>query len=108
MSKECNDGSCETETSKCGESSGCGCPVEEAAEMWQGAFCCALRSVMVDQLKARIEKQWGEAMAKEADGLVTAMGAKWGAKISAMQAHMAMEEFKNSMAKTWIASASQK
>ena len=63
---------------------------------------------MADELKKRIEKQWGEVIAKEADAAISSMGAQWAVKIAMLQAHTAREEFKKNVYESWVATSGRK
>ena len=106
MSKECNTECFETE--RCDKPCEAECPIEGATQLWEGAFCQAMRDVFAAQLRTRIEKQWGELIGKEADAMMAHMSAHWGVSIAKVQAHTAREAFKKTMVDNWLAAASGK
>ena len=68
-------GPCE---SKCGCGGACGGdPIVCKTHMWMCSFHEAKRSVMVEILKAKIQKAWGPKLEKEATAVFEAMEAKW-------------------------------
>ncbi len=104
---ECNENSCSTETTcpSCGETGECGCkcpsqkffneaccPVEKAIKMWGASFPVAMKEVQVELLKARIKKEWGAYMEKEADAIIESMGTFWTSMVSAAKARKDLSE----------------
>lgn len=108
MSNECKNGSCDAEQHQqsccdtAGKPGADQCPIENAAKMWEGAFHQALTAAMAEQLKTRIEQQWGDLLAKEADAAVKSMGACWGSQIAKINAYQAREDFKKTMLDCWL------
>ena len=70
----------------------CGCPVEQAIDKWNDAFCQAIGSVQVDLLKDRIRKTWGPVLEKEADAIVAAMGVAWQSKLTFAKAQVDLRD----------------
>jgi hypothetical protein len=58
------------------------CPVECAVEAWKGAFHRAFQEVLVGLLKERIQKRWGEGLAKQADAQIAAAEACFQARLA--------------------------
>ena len=64
--------------SKCGCGGACGGdPMVCKMKMWMCSFHEAKKSVMVEILKAKIQKAWGPKLEKEATAVFEAMEAKW-------------------------------
>ncbi|HTL70729.1 MAG TPA: hypothetical protein VL404_05520 [Candidatus Eisenbacteria bacterium] len=85
-------GCCETETKAKECSTGSECPIEQATQMWKGAFCAALAEVKKEILKEKIRKAWGAKLDKSADAVLEAAEAEWTAKLSAGKAKMGLRE----------------
>jgi hypothetical protein len=67
---------------------------------WKGAFNIALKQVMVDILKAKIQKSYGAKFDKAADAVMGAMETKWQAKMMmAKSKSELMEKLKEEMCK---------
>ena len=80
----CSSGSCE---SKCECGGGCGGdPVACATIMWKCAFKTAMKEVMVDILKPRVQKMMGSSLEKSADAVLEAMAVKWQSTIAVEEA----------------------
>ena len=88
---ESEKGSCETTQETCKPAESC-CPVEQATQLWQSAFCEALKQAHVEALKTRIQKAWGAKIDKGADAVIEAMGAQWAAKLQGAKAHVELKE----------------
>ena len=89
-SGECSSSSCKPECA-CGGCCG-GDPVVCAMLIWKCAFKEAMREVMVDALKSRIQKTMGSRMDKSADAVMEAMLAKWQSKIATEEAKTALKD----------------
>ena len=76
---------------KTGAEASC-CPIEIAAEKWQGSFCQAMTEVQVEILKQRIKKAWGTDMEKIGDAVVESLGTQWHAMLSKAKAHVDLRE----------------
>jgi hypothetical protein len=98
---ECNTTEC------CQEQEACCCPIEKAVQegncpldamidVWKGSFFQAMKETQVDILKEKIRKNWGSMMEKEADAVVSAMGAHWQSIMTKAMAQGELKEnFKN-------------
>jgi hypothetical protein len=103
---ECNENSCSTETScqtECCETgeSKCPsqaffnetcCPVEKAVQKWGASFPVAMKEVQVEFLKARIKKEWGAYLEKEADAVIESMGTFWTSMMAQAKARKDLSE----------------
>jgi len=109
MSQCCdNETQCETSCSKSTEcckspceSGGSDCPVECAAEMWQGSFMHAMRAAQVEILKGKILAAHRPMMEQAADALLESMMACWQSQIAKVHAAKAKEEFKGKLFNLW-------
>ena len=100
---------CETSTgnSSCSDSQTCcspesASPIDHVAGLWKDAFFHAMKQAQVEALKARIIKNWGPMIDKEADAMIAAMGAKWEAMIAQVKAEEACNDFKGQLRDLWL------
>ena len=78
---------------KCACGGGCGGdPVTCAMLMWKCTFHTAMKEVMVDIMKAKIQKSFGAKLEKGADAVMSAMEVKWQAKMAMAKAKMDLKE----------------
>lgn len=70
----------------------CGCPIDQAAEMWQKGFFCAMKEAQKEILKEKIRKAWGPVLEKEADAVLEAMGTHWQSVLAQAYAQKSLKE----------------
>lgn len=68
------------------------CPVESSSRLLTQAFFQAMKEVEVDLLKEKIKKAWGSNIEKQADAVITAMGAHWQALLAQAKAQGDLRE----------------